>query len=93
METFMSRLRLILCRVEDEEPDKMVELASFDLPYNDIDALQPETALDTLEQQTSEIGNGLLRKALEAQWEQLDAELTQKARQDFPPSARQERRK
>ena len=87
----MSRLRMILCRVEDDEPDKMVELASFDLPQNDIDTLQPQTALDTLEQQTAEVGNGLLRKALEAQWEQIDAELTQKARQDFPPSARQKR--
>jgi len=89
----MSRLRVILCRVEDEEPDKMVELASIDLPQNDVDALCPETALDTLEQQTAEVGNRLLRKAVEAQWEQIDAELTQKARQDFPPSGRQQRRK
>ncbi len=89
----MSRLRVILCRVEDEDPDKMVELASFDLPHNDIDTLRPETALDTLEQQTAEVGNGLLRKTLEAQWEQIDAQLTQKARQDFSPSACAKRRK
>ena len=89
----MSRLRVILCRVEDDDPDKMVELASFDLPQNDIAALRKETALDTLEQQTAEVGNSLLKKAVEAQWEQIDAELTQKARQDFPPSARQKRRK
>lgn len=88
----MSRLRVILCRVEDEDPDKTVELASFDLPHNDVDALRPETALDLLEQQTAEVGNSLLKKAVEAQWEQIDAELTQKARQDFPPSARQKRR-
>jgi hypothetical protein len=89
METLMSHLRVTLCRVEDEAPGKMAELVSFDLPHNDVDALQPQSALDTLEQQTAEVGNGLLRKALEAQWEQIDAELTQKARQDFPPSARQ----
>ena len=89
----MSRLRVILCRVEDEAPDKMVELASFDLPKNDIDALLPETALDTLEQQTAEVGNALLKKMVEAQWEQIDTELTQKTRQDFPPSASQKRRK
>lgn len=87
----MSRLRVILCRVEDEDPDKMVELASFDLPSNEIDTLRPETALDTLEQQTAEVGNGLLRKALEAQWEQIDTQLTQKARQDFSPSVREKR--
>lgn len=89
----MSRLRVILCRVEDDDPDKMVELAAIDLPHNDIDALRPQTALDTIEQQTAEVGNRLLRKAVEAQWEQIDAELTQKARQDFPPSAGQRRRR
>jgi hypothetical protein len=89
----MSRLRVILCRVEDEEPDKMVELAAFDLPQNEIASLRSETALDTLEQQTAEVGNALLRKALEVQWEHLDAQLTQKARQAFSPSARQARRK
>lgn len=89
----MKQLRLILCEVVDQDPDQMRELASFDVPNSPLDALCPQTAVDTLEQQTFEIGNSLLKKLLQAQWEQVDAQLTRKARQDFPPSARQKRRK
>ena len=89
----MSHLRVLLVRVEDEEPDKMAELASLDVPNLSGDALCPQTTVDTLEQQTFEVGNSLLRKLMQAQWEQIDTQLTQKARQDFPPSARQKRRK
>jgi len=89
----MSHLRVLLCRVEDAEPDKMTELAALDVPNAPVDALCPQTALDTLEQQTFEIGNSLLRTLMQVQWEQIDTQLTQKARQDFSPSARQKRRK
>jgi hypothetical protein len=89
----MSHLRVLLCQVEDEQPDKMAELASFDVPNTPVDSLCPQTAVDTLEQQTFEVGNSLLRKLMQAQWEQIDTQLTQKARHDFPPSMRQERRK
>jgi hypothetical protein len=89
----MSHLRVLLVRVEDDEPDKMAELASLDVPNTPVESLCPQTAVDTLEQQTFEFGNSLLRKLLQVQWEQIDTQLTQKARQDFPPSGRQERRK
>jgi hypothetical protein len=89
----MKQLRLILCEVVDQDPDKMRELACFDVPNTPVDALCPQTAVDTLEQQTFEIGNSLLKKLMQAQWEQVDAQLTQKARRDFPPSAGQKRRK
>jgi hypothetical protein len=45
--------------------------------------------LDSLDQQTFEVGNDLLKKVFQTQWEQVDILLTQKARQAFPPSARQ----
>jgi hypothetical protein len=89
----MSHLRVLLCRVEDEEPDKMAELASFDVPNLSVDAFCPQTTVDTLEQQTFEVGNSLLKTLMQVQWEQIDTQLTQRARQDFSPSACQKRRK
>ena len=89
----MSRFRVLICRVDDDDTDKMVEIDAIDVPGDPIDTLCPRTALDDLEQQTFEFGNTMLRKLMQARWEQLDTQLTQKARQDFPPSAHQKRRK
>ena len=89
----MSRLRVTICRVEDDEPDKTTELASFDLPQHEIDPLSMPQTLDDLEQQTYEIGNPILQKIMETRWEETDQKLTQKACQDFPPSNSQKRRK
>lgn len=88
----MKHLSVVLCEVDDLEPDKMLELAFIDVPSIQVDTLCPQTAVDIIEQQTFEVGNSLLRKLMQAQWEQVDTQLTQKARQDFPPSARQKRR-
>jgi hypothetical protein len=48
----MSRIRILVCRVEDDNPDAMTEIASFDMPETDIETLKPETALDNLEAST-----------------------------------------
>jgi hypothetical protein len=64
----------------------MRELAAFDLPTADPAALQPETALDDLEQTTHDIGNAVLRRVLQAQWDTIDAQLAADYRQRFPPS-------
>jgi hypothetical protein len=45
----MSHIRVLICRVEDQSPDQMTELAHVDLPEIDVSALQPETTLDDLE--------------------------------------------
>jgi hypothetical protein len=45
----MSRIRILVCRVDDACPDRMTELAAVDLPQLDLAALYAETALDTLE--------------------------------------------
>jgi hypothetical protein len=70
----------------------MTELAAFDLPATDVSALQPETALDQLETTTQETGNAILRRTLQAQWELIDAQLTEQHRRRFSPSAHPGRR-
>jgi hypothetical protein len=82
----MSHIRVLICRVDDPVSEQMTELAAFDLPATDVSALQPETALDELETTTQETGNAILRRMLQAQWDLIDAELTDKHRQHFSPS-------
>lgn len=88
----MKRLRVIICSVEDEEPDKMMELASFELPNYEIDPLTLPQTLDDLEQQTFEIGNPILKKIMELRWQERDQELTREACQNFSPSKSQTKR-
>ena len=83
----MRHIRVLVCEVDDATPDTMRELAAFDLPPTDVTALQPETALDELETTTQETGNAILRRTLQAQWDLIDAELTDKHRQAFSPSS------
>lgn len=82
----MSHIRVLICRVDDPASDQMTELAAFDLPATDVSALQSETALDELETTTQQAGNAILRRTLQAQWELIDAELTEQHRRSFPPS-------
>jgi len=84
-ECAMSHIRVLICRVDDPASDQMTELAAFDLPATDVSVLQPETALDVLETTTQETGNTLLRRTLQAQWDLIDAQLTEQHRQRFPP--------
>jgi len=35
----MSHLRALICRVDDNDPERMVELASFDMPEVDVTTL------------------------------------------------------
>jgi hypothetical protein len=88
----MSRIRILVVKVDDDNPDAMSELASFDMPEADIDTLKPETALDDLEASTLEIGTAALRQVLQARWEEIDKQLAHKYRQSFPPSHPQGRR-
>lgn len=83
----MRRIRVIVCEVDDQTPNTLTELAAFDLPSPDVATLTPETALDDLEQTTGEIGNAVLRRALQARWDLVDAALAEQHRQRFSPSA------
>ncbi len=82
----MRHIRVLVCEVDDHSPDTMRELAAFDLPPAELAALQPETALDDLEQTTFDTGTAVLRRVLQAQWETIDAQLAEQYRQRFPPS-------
>ena len=82
----MSHIRVLICRVEEDSPEKVIELSHLDLPETDISTLQPQTTLDALEERTQKAGNVLLQRLVEAQWEEVDAKLTQQTRQAFPPS-------
>lgn len=82
----MSRIRILVCKVEDEDNDNMSEIASFDLPEMNLETLNPLTALDDLEASTLDIGNKALKKVLQARWEEMDKQLVEKHRQAFPPS-------
>ncbi len=88
----MSHIRVLICRVDDPASNQMTELAAFDLPATDVSALQPETALNNLETTTQETGNAILRRTLQAQWDLIDADLTDQHRQAFSPSGGARRR-
>ena len=83
----MCHIRVLICRVDDPASDQMTELAAFDLPPTHVSALQQETALDQLATTTQETGNAIRRRLLQAQWDVIDAELTERHRQHFSPSA------
>jgi len=63
----------------------MTEHAAFDLPHADVPTLQSETTLDDLERTTHTTGNAILRRLFQAQWEQIDAQLTEQHRLSFSP--------
>jgi hypothetical protein len=88
----MSHIRVLVCRVDDPDTDQMTELAAFDLPATDVAALQPETTLDELETTTQITGNAILCFLLQAQWNLIDAKLTEQHRQHFFPSTGSRRR-
>ena len=88
----MSHLRLLLCRVEEDPNEQVTQLAAVDLPETQLSALNAQTCLDTLEERTLQAGHALMGHLFEAQWNEVDTLLTQKTRQDFPPSPAQQGR-
>ena len=83
----MSHLRILICRVDDEgQPDQMTELHSFDVPGVDPDQLEPETALDEMEDGVLTIGQDVMRHLLKSQWEEVDKLLVEQYQERFSPS-------
>jgi len=83
----MSRPRVLICRVDDEEhPDQMTELYHFDLPDVDPEQLHPETALDEIEDGVLTIGQDVMRHLLKSQWEEVDKLLVEQYQERFFPS-------
>jgi len=82
----MSHLRVMICRVDDEEqPDQMIELHSFDLPEVDPGRMKPETGLDEMETEVMSIGQEVLRHLLRSQWEEVDRLLVERYQERFSP--------
>jgi hypothetical protein len=71
----VSHIRVLICRVD--EPEQMTELAVFDLGGADSIRLEAAPTLDDLETQTHPIGNRILCQVLQAQWDLIDAQLTE----------------
>lgn len=84
-EAEMSQLRILICRVDDNDENKMTEIASFAVPEKEASRLQAETALDELENDTHQVGQQVLRCLLQAQWEEIDKHLVEVHRQRFSP--------
>jgi len=80
----MSQIRILICRVDENNPDNMTEIASYDLPK--MDTLNPEIALDEAEAMLHKQGQTILQRALQAQFEEVDRDLVEAYRQDFSPS-------
>lgn len=87
----MSQIRILICRVDENNPEQMTELASYDLPRIDTGTLDREITLDETEATLHKQGQALLKRALQAQFEEMDRELVEAYRQDFPPSGGSER--
>ncbi|MEZ4659921.1 MAG: hypothetical protein R2911_20390 [Caldilineaceae bacterium] len=82
----MSKIRVIICRVDDEDAEKMTEIGSYDLAEIGLGAGNNERTLDEIEQRTYEKGNVILKGLVQAQWAEIDQELARAYRQHFPPS-------
>ena len=83
----MSHLRVLICRVDDEEqPDQMTELHSFDMPDIETESLKPETTLDEMEAGVLTIGQEVMRHLLRSQWEEIDKLLVKQYQERFSPS-------
>jgi hypothetical protein len=80
----VSHIRILVCRLDDADPDHMTELAAFDVPFITCTPGQNEITLDQLEAATLETGHLALRVALQAQWAAVDARLADAYRQRFP---------
>lgn len=81
----MRCIRVLICRVDDNNEDQMTELASFAMPEVDLSPWKPETALDELEATPYEQGPAILRRLLQAQWAGLDKALAEQYCQRFSP--------
>lgn len=81
----MSRLCILLCRLEEDRPEELTELHRVELPPLDAAQLAPETALDTLEAQALTTGNEVMRQLLCHQWQEVDQQLAAAKRRLSPP--------
>lgn len=87
----MRRIQVVLREVDDQTPETSTDLATFDLRATDVTALTPATALDDLETTTATVGNQILQRLLQAQWEVVDTALADAERARLSPPRRRGR--
>lgn len=87
----MGRLEVVIRQVAEEGVAPR-EVARFDVPAHDLAAVEPGTGLDVLEAGTQQVGQAILRRLLQAQWEAADAAAVAAHRRAFPPSGMDLRR-
>jgi hypothetical protein len=84
----MSRLCVMICRVDDENnPDALTLLSRQDLPVPDRSELAPATAVDQMEGRAVTAGQALIRQLLYHQWESFDQQLAAEVQRLSPPVA------
>ncbi len=82
----MSRLCVMICRVDDEnQPDELTLLSRQDLPVLDRPALAPATAVDQMESRAVTAGQELIRQLLYHQWQAFDQQLAAEVQRLSPP--------
>ena len=86
----MSRLEILICRVDDEsQPERRTELERIEVPNQGARGLRKETALDELEAQTLAKGHEVMRRLLVRQWEGVEEQLVAGYQDLFPPQRSQ----
>jgi len=81
----MSRVRMLICRVDEEDDEQMTELARVDLPA--VPEQWGDAPLDRLEAQVATAGQRLLGRLCELQWEEVDAQAVARYCADAPPGS------
>jgi len=81
----MSKLRVLICEVNDHDENEMREIARFDVAETEVEKLEGATTLDELETRTDKLGQQVKRKLLQVQWEVIDRKLSDEYRQLFSP--------
>jgi hypothetical protein len=81
----MKKFRVLICEVDERDEDQMREVASFEIAGPVLAELMPGQSLDELESRTAQVGQQVLKRLLEVQWDALDEQVAQAERHDFPP--------
>ncbi len=81
----MSRLRVLICRVDEDDDEQMTEVARVDLPA--VPGQWGDAPLDRLEAQVATAGQRLLGRLCELQWEEVDAQAVARYCAGAPPGS------
>jgi hypothetical protein len=81
----MKRFRVLICEVDESNDDQMKEVASFDIRSPALAGIVPGQVVDELENATAQVGQQVLKRLLEVQWEALDQTVAEAERHRFSP--------